>query len=97
MDAIVQYPPVIGKSRGVWREARGLFQALGVNVREGHYFRVIAYANLIQQFQAAVAHADDADAQPFIGAQGSRGHGCQGAGQSGGYFTQEFAARIHLY
>ena len=95
MDESSSDSPVIGKCRRIGRETRGLFQALGVDVGEGDDFRVIADPNLIHQFQAAVAHADDADPQAVAGAQSSRGYGGQGTGQSGGNFAQEFAARIH--
>ena len=78
---------------GGGRDGARLFQAAGVNVGHAGTFRVGAGEGLAQQFAAAGAGADDAEAHAVVSAEdvGTR----QGAGEPGGYFADEITARLH--
>ena len=70
-----------------------VFQAAGVDVGGADAFDVLAGERLLQDFGAAGAGTDDAEADALVGAEGVGGG--QRAGQTGGDIADEITARLH--
>ena len=70
-----------------------IFQAAGIDVGSADAFHVLAGERLLQDFGAAGAGSDDAEADALVGAQDVGGG--QGAGQTGGDIADEITARLH--
>ncbi len=90
---VVQQVAVIEISLGAGRDGARVFQALGVDVGDAHEFGIGTGQRLAHDLRAAVAGADDAEANAVVGRQ-HVGRG-DGAGQTAGHFADEDAARLH--
>ncbi len=56
-------------SSGVWCEVQSFFEPAGIDVGEGYEFSVWAGGGFTGELSAAVADADDADADAVTGAE----------------------------
>ena len=93
---VVEQMAVIEISLGVGRDLLDLFEPVRVNIGRAHAFDTGQRNGLAKDLRAAVARADDAEADAIIGAgNGVGGFGGDGAGQSGGDFADEIATRLH--
>ncbi len=90
---VVEQVAVVEVGLGVGRDRLDVFEAPGVDVGGADAFHVVAGERLLQDLGAAGAGADDAEADALVGAQ-DIGRG-QRAGQTGGDFADEIAARLH--
>ena len=90
---IVQQVAVVQVSLGVGRDLFDVFQPPRIHVGRANAFHVLAGQRLLQDFRAARARADDAEAYTLARAQGvARG---QRAGQTGSDIANEITARLH--
>ena len=83
--------------RRAGRDRRGRLQALRIDVGESGDLGVGAGADVIDQLHAAVARADDADADAVVRAQDAGRTSGQGPGQAVGDLTDEIPAGIHVF
>ena len=94
---IVQQTPVIAMDRRAGRNRRGRLQALGIDVGKSRDFGVGAGPDMIDQLHAAIARADDADADAVVRAQHACRAGGQRPGQAVGDLADEIPAGIHVF
>src|ERR1019366_7614069 len=91
--AVVQQAAVVEVGLGVGRDLPDIFEAAGIDVGGGDAFHVLAVERLLEDFGAAGAGTDDAEADTLAGAE--RIAGRQRAGQAGGDVADEITARLH--
>ena len=90
---VVEQIAVVEISLGVRRDLFRIFQALSVDIGEGHELGVRAGDGGLDVLHAAVAGPDNAEANPVVGPQ-NVGHS-QCSGQAGSDFADEIASRLH--
>ena len=92
---VVQQVAVVEVGLDVGDDALHRLQALGVDVGRAHELGIGAGHRLAQDLEAAVAGADDAQADAVVGAEDVRRS--QRSGQTGGEPSDESAAGLHKY
>ena len=90
---VVEQAMVVQVGPGAGRDRLHGLERLGVHVGGAHTFHVGQGDSLLEDLAAAIANADDADADALVGAQ-DIGRG-QRASQTGGDVTDEITARLH--
>ncbi len=92
---VFQQSPVVGVGLDAGSDLLDLLQAARVDVGGADAFDVFERQRLAQNLLAAVARADDADAETLVGAHriGRR----QSAGQAGGYFADKQTPGLHAH
>ena len=87
---VVEQIAVVEVSLGVRRDLLGVFEALGIDVGEGHEIGVGAGHRLPHDLHAAVARTDNSQPEPFVGSQNIGNSECPG--QAGSDFADEIAS-----
>ena len=77
------------------REFRGVGEAAGVDIGEGGEFGVRAGNGFARELRAAVAHADDADAEAVVRAENTASR--ETAGEARGHVADEVASGLHCH
>src|ERR1017187_515980 len=90
---VVQQAAIVQVGLGGRRDLFDIFQAAGIDVGGADALHVFAGERLLQDFGAARARTDDAQADTLVRAEGIAGR--QRAGQTGSDMADEITARLH--
>src|ERR1017187_10299374 len=90
---VVEQVAIVEVGLGVRRDLFDVFQAAGIDVGGADALHVLAGQRLLEDFGAAGARTDDAQADALTGAEGVAGG--QRAGETGSYVADEITAGLH--
>src|SRR5262245_4031912 len=90
---ILQESTMIQVRFGVGRDRFGSFEGFGIDIGDTDAFNIGSRDRLLENFTAAIARSDDADADAVVGSE-DVGRGKR-AGQTGSDVTDEITTRLH--
>jgi len=88
---VVEQAAMVEIGGGVGSDLFGGFKTAGIDVGEGDQVDVVALGGLASDLRAAVADADDAEADTLVSSEDTAGRGQRGR-EAGGHSTDKLAA-----